>query len=63
MNTESKELPDTYYTDIGLTVIDALNLRPNLTGKYNTGWGTKTVLGLGRIVARIVEDAKAVTHG
>lgn len=48
---------------IGQEIVDLFELKPtqplkgDLESKYITAWGSKTVVGIGRCVSRIVEEA------
>ena len=54
------ELTDEQYTELGQSVVDFLGLKQNKeTGRYDTKWGDKTALGIGRCVERCVENATA----
>ena len=41
---------------IGYEVAQLLNLKFGKDGRTKTSWGTKSVLGLGATIARIVEE-------
>lgn len=46
-------------TTVGLKVAEVLQLRCNKEGRYDTSWGSKTLVGLGSTVLRVIQDAKA----
>jgi hypothetical protein len=41
---------------VGEQIIEMLCLTKNKDGRYNTSWGSKTVVGLGRCAQRIVVE-------
>lgn len=47
---------------IGQAIVDLLDLKKNSDGRYDTTWGTKTTLGLGSCVQRIMEEANEHDH-
>jgi hypothetical protein len=58
---------DATATEIGLAVVILLNLKPLSEYKghsggdrYDTEYGTKTIIGIGRTIAKIVEDQRAI---
>jgi hypothetical protein len=45
----------------GQALVDLLNLKKDtVTNRYKTQWGEKTVVGLGRVIARIVRESNDV---
>ena len=43
---------------LGLKIVELFSLKPDKTKRYNTAWGTKTLLGLGRTIFRITNEIK-----
>ncbi len=41
---------------VGKRIADALGLKQDKLGRYYTAWGTKTELGLYRIIDRIMKE-------
>ena len=48
-------LTDDHAIELGNEIADLLNLKL-VSDKYNTSWGNKTPLGLGRVIERIYTD-------
>jgi hypothetical protein len=47
-------------TKLGEEVVKLFKLKMDKeTKQYPTGWGTKTTIGLGRVIERLVEEAQA----
>ena len=42
---------------LGKQVAEILNLKKGKDGRYNTTWGTKTDIGLGMVIQRLVNEA------
>ena len=42
--------------EIGERVAELFFLKPNKKGEYETSWGSKTLVGLGRVIERIVRE-------
>ena len=47
---------------VGQKIAELLGLKVNKLGRMNTSWGTKTILGLGACIVRIVEESKATIN-
>ena len=60
MNTETEILSKEIELNIavGYEIAQMLNLKFDKEGKCKTSWGTKTVLGLGACINKIVEEQK-----
>ena len=43
--------------EIGERVAELFFLKPNKKGEYETSWGSKTLVGLGRVIERIVRES------
>ena len=60
MNTETEILSKETELNIaiGYEIAQMLNLKFDKEGRCKTSWGTKTVLGLGSCINRIIEEQK-----
>jgi hypothetical protein len=47
---------------VGQKIAELLGLKVNKLGRMNTSWGTKTILGLGACIVRIVEESKSTIN-
>ena len=60
IETKQINLPDTEYIKLGYAIVKLFDLKPikkgSDKGRYNTTYGTKTVIGIGATVARILEE-------
>jgi len=54
-------MTDEQYETLGKSIVHFLGLKPNkITGRYDTEWGDKTLVGIGRCVERCVNDVASV---
>jgi hypothetical protein len=51
------KLTDSQAETLGNRVAELLGLK-TCNGRFNTAWGTKTPIGLGHTIARLVEETK-----
>jgi len=56
-NTSSGEETTSRYLQIGEQIIELFGLKIK-NGRVDTSWGNKTVEGLGKVIERIIEEAK-----
>ena len=54
------KLTDEQAEKLGKLVINLLELKKTNLGRYDTTWGTKTELGLGLTILRLVNEVKQV---
>lgn len=52
-----KNLTNTQAEQLGTQIIAILDLKVKPNGRVDTLWGDKTVIGLGRTIARLTENA------
>jgi hypothetical protein len=55
------ELDDTLAEQLGKSVVDMLLLEPKKNGRYVTAWGDKTLMGVGKCVARLAKEVANAT--
>jgi hypothetical protein len=52
-------MTDDHATELGNAVANLVGIKLR-SGRYNTDWGTKTPLGLGRVIERLYLDHQPV---
>lgn len=57
MHYKAPSLDDYTAMQVGKQVAELFNLKADKDGRYNTSFGTKTLVGLGRCVERVMHDA------
>lgn len=57
MHYKSPSLDDFTALEVGKQIAELFNLKADKDGRYNTSFGTKTAVGLGRCVERVMHDA------
>jgi len=53
--TEKQQKEIEKMENLGMEIVKLFDLKPDKSKRYNTTWGTKTLLGLGRAVHNITK--------
>lgn len=60
MSKRALDEQEQFIQEVGQTVVDLFHLKEmkDHPGMYDTSWGRKTTLGIGRIILRVAKDPK-----